>query len=72
MCIDGIFAKPVCMKKILEKCNAETENSLALTRCTYLYFSVIRTDNNNKTVNVYSDTQFIFSQFRALTSNRLT
>jgi len=28
MCIDGIFAKPVCMKKILEKRNAEAENSL--------------------------------------------
>jgi len=69
MCIDGIFAKPVCVKKILEKCNAETENSLASTRFTYLNFSVIRSDNSNKRVNVYSDTQFIFSQFRALTSN---
>lgn len=54
MCIHGIYAKPVCMKKILENCNAETENSLALTRCTYLYISVILTDNSNKTDTIQS------------------
>jgi HKD family nuclease len=67
MGIDGIYAKPVCMKKILEKCNAELK--MALNRCTYFYISVIITDNSNKTVCVYLDTQTLFSQFRALTSS---
>jgi hypothetical protein len=66
-CVHGIYAKPVCIKKILEKCNAETEKSPALTRCTYLYISVIMPDSSNKTVYVYSDTQTLFSKFRAVT-----